>query len=165
MNDTVVPPARNQTRWVPLVLIMAAAMLFLFLSPAASDLSDWGTDLESAMREASQNSRPILVAFYQPGCAPCKIMDRTVLPDAAVKRLLRDYVPVRLDTTVHAKLALRYGVYGTPTFAVVDSHGRLLSKREGTLSVKEFVQFLSRAANLPSPAPASGHPSLAEAGN
>lgn len=165
MNDTAVPPARNRTRWGPLILTVAAVLLFLVVRRPAPDLSDWGTDLASAMREASHASRPILVAFYMPGCAPCEIMDRAVLPDAAVKRLLRDYVAVRLDATVHTELAQRYGVYGTPTFAVVDSEGRLLSKREGTLSVKEFVQFLSRAASLPSPAPASGRPSLAEAGN
>ncbi len=44
--------------------------------------------------------------------------------------------------------ARRYEVQFTPTFTVVDSKGRLLSKREGTLTVEEFVQFLNRAESL-----------------
>ena len=159
------PPVKNQTRWGPLILIGAAVSLYLVVWRPAPDLSDWRTDLASAKREASHLSRPILVAFYMPGCAPCEIMDRAVLPDPAVKRLLRRFVPVRLDATVHVEVARQYGVDGAPTFAVIDSDGRLLSKREGTLSVKEFVQFLSRAASLPSPAPVSVRSSLTEAGN
>ena len=84
-------------------------------------------------------------------------MDRTVLSDSDVKRALHDYVRVRLDATVQTDLARQYEVYATPTFTVVDSEGRLLSKREGTLTVEEFVQFLNRASrSLSAPRPAQG---------
>ncbi len=160
MNDTVVPRAGNQTRWRPLILIVAAVLLYLAVRRPATDLSDWGGDLDDALREASKGGHPVLVAFYMPGCVPCTVMDRTVLSDSHVKRALRDYVRVRLDATVQTDLARRYEVGATPTYAVVDSKGRLLSQREGTLTVKEFVQFLNRAARLLS----SHHPTPGEAG-
>lgn len=151
MNDTVVPRAENRKRWGPLILIVAAVFLYLAVRRPATDLSDWGGDLDDALREASKGGRPVLVAFYMPGCVPCRIMDRAVLSDSDVKRALHDYVPVRLDATVQTDLARQYEVHATPTYAVVDSKGRLLSKREGTLTVEEFVQFLTRAARLLSP--------------
>ena len=151
MNDTVVPRTRNRTRGGPLLLIVAAILLYLAVRRPATDLSDWGSDLDDALREASKGGHPVLVAFYEPGCVPCRIMDRTVLPDSEVKRALHDYVRVRLDATVQTDLARQYGVRFMPTFTVVDSEGRLLSKREGTLTVKEFVQFLNRAERLLSP--------------
>ena len=163
MNDTVVPRAGNQNRWTPLILIVAAVLLYFAVRRPATDLSDWGGDLDHALREASNGGLPVLVAFYMPGCVPCSIMDRTVLSDSDVKRALHDYVRVRLDATEQTDLARQYEVYATPTFTVVDSEGRLLSQREGTLTVEEFVQFLNRAARLLSPPrPAHGgsiHPS------
>ncbi|MCH9002436.1 MAG: thioredoxin family protein [Planctomycetes bacterium] len=156
MNDTVVPRTENQTRWGPLILVVAAILLYLAVRSPATDLSDWGGDLDDALREASKSGHPVLVAFYMPGCAPCTIMDRTVLSNSDVKRALHDYIRVRLDATVQTDLARQYEVYATPTFTVVDAQGRLLSKREGTLTVEEFVQFLNRAARLlsaPRPAP------------
>ncbi|MCH7926335.1 MAG: thioredoxin family protein, partial [Planctomycetes bacterium] len=89
MNDTVVPRTRNRTRGGPLLLIVAAILLYLAVRRPATDLSDWGGDLDDALREASKSGHPVLVAFYMPGCAPCRIMDRTVLPDSEVKRALQ----------------------------------------------------------------------------
>ena len=156
MNDTVVPRAGNQTSRGPLLIIVAAVLLYFAVRQPATDLSDWGGDLDDALREASKGGHPVLVAFYMPGCVPCTVMDRTVLSDSHVKRALRDYVRVRLDATVQTDLARRYEVQFTPTFTVVDSKGRLLSKREGTLTVEEFVQFLNRAERLLS-APRPNH--------
>lgn len=156
MNDTGVPRSENQTRWGPLLLIVAAILLYFAVSRPSADLSDWGTDLDDALREASKGGHPVLVSFYMPGCPPCKFMDRTVLSDSDVKRALHNYVRVRLDATVQTDLARQYEVHATPTFTVVDSEGRLLSQREGTLTVEEFVQFLNRAARLlsaPRPTP------------
>ncbi len=151
MNDTVVPRTAKPTSLRPLLLIVAAVLLYFAVRRPATNLSDWGDDLDDALREASKGGHPVLVAFYMPGCVPCTVMDRTVLSDSHVKRALRDYVRVRLDATRQTDLARRYEVQFTPTFTVVDSKGRLLSKREGTLTVEEFVQFLNRAARLLSP--------------
>ncbi|MCH8147628.1 MAG: thioredoxin family protein [Planctomycetes bacterium] len=147
MNDTMAPRAVNKPVWL-LLLMLAASFMYLAVSSPSADLSDWGDDLDDALRESSKSGHPVLVAFYMPGCTPCRIMDRTVLSHADVKRTLQDFVPVRLDATVRTDLARRYEVQFTPTFAVVDSHGRLLSKCEGTLTIEEFVQFLKRASGV-----------------
>lgn len=155
MNDTMAPRAGNKPGW-PLLLILAAVFMYLAVSSPSADLSEWGNDLDDALHAASKSGRPVLVAFYMPGCTPCKIMDRTVLSHADVKQTLQDFVPVRLDATVRTDLARRYEVPFTPTFVVVDSQGRLLSKCEGTLSVEEFVQFLKRASGVLTPPRAAG---------
>lgn len=140
-------PAPN--RWRAVLLVGLALLLYLVFVHSSPDLEGWGEDFGAAMRQAAAKDRKILVAFYMPGCAPCAIMDRSVLPAPRVKETLRDFELVRLDATVRTDIAAHYEVYGTPTYAVVDAKGRLLSKREGTLTVDEFVDFLKRAASLP----------------
>ena len=93
--------------------------MYFAVRPPATDFSDWGDDLDDALRKASKGGRPVLVAFYMPGCTPCRFMDRTVLSDSDVKRALHNYVRVRLDATVQTDLARRYEVGATPTYAVV----------------------------------------------
>ena len=102
----------------------------------------------------------MLVAFYMPGCPPCTVMDRTVLNQDPIKAALKDYVPVRVDTNRHPELAAQFGALATPTYAVVNSRGRLLARCEGLQSVEGFLSFLKRAANSPllpaDPPPPSG---------
>jgi len=141
--------AAKRTRWGPILLVTGTIAAYLFLTRPAPPLEGWGTDLDVAMRQAGESGRRVLVAFYMPGCAPCAIMDRNVLPASKVKKALLDFELVHLDATTHTEVAQHYEVYGTPTYAVIDANGNLLSKREGTLTVDEFVAFLSRAAHLP----------------
>ena len=112
----------------------------------------------AAVHEAETTNRKVLVAFHMPGCPPCKVMDRTVLNQDAIKRGLGDYVPVRVDAARHPDLAGRYGAYATPTYAVIDSRGRLLARVEGQQTVEQFLTFLERAANSPPPAPDPSKP-------
>ena len=88
------------------------------------------------------------------------LMDRTVLNQDPIKAALKDYVPVRVDTNRHPELAARFGALATPTYAVINSRGRLLARCEGLQSVEGFLSFLKRAANSPllpaDPPPPSG---------
>lgn len=141
--------AAKRTRWGPVLLVIGALVLYVLLTRPAPPLEGWGTNFNAALQQAGVSDRRVLVAFSMPGCAPCAVMNRNVLPASKVKKALVDFELVHLDATVHTELAVQYEVYGTPTYAVIDANGQLLSKREGTLTVDEFVAFLSRAARLP----------------
>ena len=162
MNDSGkqigAPPANRRSRWGSVVLILAVVGLYILATRPAPPPEGWGTDFQAAILEAESTHRKVLVAFHMPGCPPCTVMNRTVLNREAVRHALGDYVPVQVDTTVHPELAARWGAYATPTYAVIDPDGRLVAKCEGPQSVEQFVRFLKRAANSPSPHPSPPTP-------
>lgn len=156
VDQSVSRPPVRRPRWGTVVLTLAVVGLYLLATRPVPPPEGWGTDYAAAVTEAEGTNRKILVAFHMPGCPPCTVMERTVFNQEAIKQGLEDYVPVRVDATRHPELAGRFGAYATPTYAVVDSRGRLLAKCEGLQTVEQFLTFLQRAPNSPPPAP---HPS------
>lgn len=105
----------------------------------------WETDYDAALATASAEDRKMVVAFHMRGCPPCAVMDRLVLGSAAVRNALAGFVPVRVDIDQRPDLAARFGVFATPTYAVLDAEGRLISKCEGYQSKKAFAAFVEQA--------------------
>lgn len=133
-------------RWGPTLLVAAALTVYFFLTRPAAAPAGWGDDFEAALMDAAATKRHVIIAFYSEGCPPCTAMDRTVLGAPAVQEALFGYLPVRLDVNRQREPALRYQVFATPTFVVIDEAGRELARCEGYQTVKEFVTFLKENA-------------------
>ncbi len=124
-----------------------------FLRPA-QPLPGWENNFQSAQKEAADDRKPMMLAFYMDGCGPCVAMDRKVLPQSQVVQALEPFVTVRLDATRERELANRYSVYGTPTYAVIKANGQLVSKCQGYQTTDEFIAFIDRATQrLATPQP------------
>ncbi len=137
----------SRTRWGPTLLLTALAVLYFFVATRSTPVPEgWGSDFDAALAQAAVEDRNVVIAFNMRGCPPCRAMDRTVLPDPAVRSALEGYIPVRADVDEQRELANRFGVQGTPTYAVVGSDGRLLTKCSGYQPVKTFVGFLELAS-------------------
>ncbi len=128
-------------RWGPTLLIAATFALYLFLSRPTAAPAGWTGDYEAAGKEAAASQKHIVIAFHAAGCPPCAAMDRTVLAAPEVREALHGFVPLRVDANSHVELARRYAVLGTPAY-VVTKDGKELNRREGYLSIAEFVAFL-----------------------
>ena len=142
-------PAARRSRWGSFLLIGLLLALFFVATRPVPPPPGWGTDYATAFAEAAGANKKLVIAFHMPGCPPCTVMDRTTLKSEAVAQALDAYVPVRVDVSKEVTLANRFGVYATPVYAIVDSQGRLLSRREGAQSVESFVRFLAEVANAP----------------
>lgn len=139
--------ASSRTRWSPALLLTALAVLYFFVATRSTPVPEgWGSDFDAALAQAVVEDRNVVIAFNMQGCPPCRAMDSTVLPDPAVRSALEEYIPVRVDVDEQQELANRFGVQGTPTYAVVGSNGRLLTKCAGYQPVKTFVSFLEGAS-------------------
>ena len=138
-----------------ILLCALIGVIGYFTTSHGNATENWLTDFDAAADRSRGEARPMLVAFYMEDCGHCRAMDSGVLGEAGVDRLrawmaevsgaIADFVPVRIDVDKHPELANRYRVYGTPTFAVVDSEGHLLSRCEGYQPASAFVSFLKRA--------------------
>ena len=136
------------SRWALRLLLVGLGVLYLFSNRPAPLLEGWKSDFGEALSEAAASNRHVLIAFSMPGCPPCVAMERTVLGTRAVRAALSDFVPARVDITGQPELANRFGVFATPTYAIVDFTGRLLAKSEGQQSIDEFLRFLSRGRDM-----------------
>ena len=140
------PQGNRAERWGPTLLVASAFVVYFIMSRPASAPAGWGSDFDSALREALDTRKSVVVAFYSEGCPPCAAMDRSVLGTDAVRRGLSGFVPVRVNVALRPELARRYQVFATPTYAVVDAVGRLTARTEGYIAVEEFTAFLERAS-------------------
>jgi thioredoxin-related protein len=127
------------------LIVVAFVAIYLVTTGPVPPPPGWGSDFEAAVADAEASERNLVIAFYLPGCPACVAMDRTVLGSEAVQDALKRFVPVRLDAGESFALAERLGVFGAPTYVVVDTRGALLAKCGGYQSVEAFIGFLDRA--------------------
>jgi thioredoxin-related protein len=153
MSDTeqtaadVVPRRGTSGRLIGLFVLIAG--LYWIVGRPVQPPAGWGADVAVAMNKARAEGRRLLIAFHQPGCPPCAAMDRDVLGDSDVQKAIAPFVPVRVDVQKDSELANQLGVFGTPTYAVVDPDGTMVTRTEGFQPVEAFVRFLERAARIP----------------
>ena len=118
--------------------------LYYSNTTAPTSSIEWRTDFDSALVEAEQTKKAVLLDFTASWCPPCRVMKHEVWPDDAVASAVTDnYIPVLLDVDdpKNAAVAARYSVDSIPTILVVDAEGDVL-QRTGFISKAEIVEFL-----------------------
>lgn len=160
MPDRVVPSRKTGPeslgQWVPLLIALGALGLYVVATRPTPPLEGWETDYAAAIDKARSSQKPLLIDFYMDNCASCVVMERTVLNQLPVEQALSDFVRVRVDVMRERHVANRYGVVGTPTYAVVDTDGTLVAKIEGVQPVDRFIKFLKRASASQTDRPVKG---------
>jgi thioredoxin 2 len=103
-----------------------------------------GTVLEPRTREAvnlfQNSSLPILVDFYSPTCAPCRMMHPVV--ERLAKRRAGEIVTARIDVEKEPELAREFGIQAVPTFVIV-SKGIERARTAGALSETDFSLWVA----------------------
>jgi thioredoxin:protein disulfide reductase len=105
---------------------------------------------ETALAQAKQEGRPVLIDFFAEWCAACKELDKFTYVAPEVKSETNRFTLVKIDGTnehnLLYKLYDRFGVQGLPTVAFVDSTGAVLTdpKVTGFLEPKEFLAELKK---------------------
>lgn len=136
-------------RWGPALVVVGLLGAYFWATQPRTPFLAWGTDYAQALAEAAASDRQVVVAFHMPGCAPCLVMDRTVLRSAKVEQALRRFVTVRIDAMAQPELANGLGVYSTPTFLVVNPDQTVAARCQGIQPEDKFLGFLTRAALTP----------------
>ncbi len=121
----------------------SGGLLLLILAGGCGSVL-WEPGYEPARQKAVREQRRLLVAFVSGFNEDCGRMDREVLADGDIRRLIGEYVPVRLDTALHPRLAEQYGVDRLPAFYIVRPDGSVAGCRSGVMDVETFRAFLIR---------------------
>ena len=121
-----------------LSLTAAAAVLALGagVAPALSR-----SPLDLARRAAAARHTVVVVDFYTDWCGWCRVLDRSVYPDPAVRRQLDRTVFLHLDAEGEgADAARRYRVDGFPTVVFLAADGREIGRIRGLFPAAEFAE-------------------------
>ena len=143
--DPSPPPGRGSGRWPVWLLLAGLAGVYLYsFWPRHSDVP-WENDLPQALARARETGQPLLIEFQADRCAPCRRMKRDVFPRSDVARALQGWVPVQVDVDAQPGVSEQYGVHALPTFLVLASDGRELSRTEGSMTAEQFIAFVADA--------------------
>ena len=146
---------------------LAVVALCLFALPVSAQ-SPWREDYDSALADAKQSGKPVLLDFGASWCGPCQTLEKQVFPDRAVRALLtRDYIAVKVNCDDGSRVADQYHVRSLPTLIVLSPEGQEVARRSGSAGAPEIAQWLNQhkgrsavAANPPVRRPAT--PTLAD---
>src|SRR6185437_8211798 len=89
--------------------------------------------LDAALDQARSEGRALVVEFGTTWCAPCKILEQEVLPDADVQNALEGVVFVRYDAerAPGVAAARKFEVTGFPTIIAVNGAGQAVDRIVG----------------------------------
>jgi thioredoxin 2 len=90
---------------------------------------------------------PVLVDFWAPWCAPCRIVSPRV--EHLAEELRGRIKVVKINTDDNPALANRFGIRGIPTLMILD-HGHEVSRVTGALDAGALRRWVD--GNLPAPA-------------
>lgn len=119
------------------------------------DAHKWFSEMEDAIAEAKRTGKPIFISFSGYTCTNCHWMDANILSLPEVKKLLEQFVLVKLYTDGgknHREKRQyeidRFGTAAQPFYVILDGTDLEITRFPGmTRNVNEFIKFLNKGIN------------------
>lgn len=120
---------------------------------AAGELSWITNDYEGALAQARRENKLVLIDFTGYTCTNCRWMEANMFPKEEVRRVMEQFIRVRLYTDGEGEIYERhqrleqekFGTVALPYYALVDADGNAVASFPGlTRNVEEFVAFLKK---------------------
>lgn len=139
----------GRTSWFLWIGIFIFIVIFIYANRSASTTMSFAgvKSIERELAEAKAANRPIFINFYATWCGACRMMDREVFTKEPVAQALSTWVSASFDVDADPQTADAFGIQSLPTLVILSPQGRQIARREGVMSVQEFLQFLQSAEN------------------
>lgn len=111
----------------------------------------WLTDLDSAIRQAKAENKPVFIDFRADWCTICRELERNVFPRPEIGALLEKMVPVKIDATTSTeaveKVLQQYSVIGLPTLIILSPEGKEIHELRmiGDITAEQLAKNLRSA--------------------
>jgi thioredoxin-related protein len=118
-------------------MLIIIFILLLITVPVAAD------EYNDAMNKAKAEDKPVVIYFYSKYCHYCAAMDKDVLFDKEIKKILsEDTVYLRIDVDKTKQIAALYNIRGYPTTYLLDPAGKRIISIPGYIPKKDFKKIL-----------------------
>jgi thioredoxin-like negative regulator of GroEL len=122
--------------------LLATVIVGISLTRPLAAQIKWYATFEEASLWAQRTGQPMLLDFWAEWCAPCKVMDADVYPNAEVVQAAAPFAFVKINFDKKAALARRYKVQNMPTLVLTDSYGRELFRYSGLIGAPALTALL-----------------------
>lgn len=103
----------------------------------------WRKDYGSALQEALEKKRPLVLDFGSQDCFWCRKLDDNTFRDAAVVALMNGrFIPVKIAAEQYQSLVQHLNIQSFPTLVVASPAGKILTTQVGFLEAARFLDFL-----------------------
>ena len=107
---------------------------------------EWGYDYESALTEALDDGKRLVLDFHSEACGSCRLMDMLSWSAEAVVQRSADFVMVRIDVSARPDLVAACNVTSTPTIILLTPSAEEID-RAGFLGAEDLLSFLDGAGS------------------
>jgi thiol:disulfide interchange protein DsbD len=120
---------------------------------ATGELAWITNDYEGALTQARRENKLVLIDFTGYTCTNCRWMEANMFPKDEVRRVMEQFVRVRLYTDGEGEIYERhqrleqekFGTVALPYYALVDADGNAVASFPGlTRNTEEFLAFLKK---------------------
>jgi thioredoxin-like negative regulator of GroEL len=118
-------------------------------APALAQEVEWRADYPTALREAKEKNRPLMIDFGTENCFWCKKLDALVFHEPAVAGLINErFIPLRVDAEREPRLAADLHIESYPTVVLASADRQILDVQVGFLEARPFQEKLQRVVGM-----------------
>ena len=113
----------------------------------AADSLRWRTDLKTAIGEAQQDNKLVLLHFWDYQCPPCRRLEKNVFPRKDVAQAIEaHFIPVKINITDAPRLRRQYRIRRWPTDIILNADQQQLHRDVSEQSPAAFIALLNQMA-------------------
>ena len=96
-------------------------------------------DTKTFNKIINKTSLPIIVDFWAPWCAPCKMM--TPIFKQAANQLYGEYLLIKVNTEQEQQPSAQFGIRSIPTLMAF-KNGREVNRMSGAMQLPQLLQWI-----------------------